>query len=414
VRVNPVETIHDLEAADREKVRPEKYEPQPGVSDDLSGMDAFVTIVRDRKLVGAITLFALLASIIYLIFAPNIYTGAAKIMPPQQNQSLSSMFSQLGPLASLAGRDTGLKSASDLYISLLQSRTVADSLIERFKLRELYDVKRMGDARRELEGRTRISAAKSGVISIEVDDRDPQRAADLSNAYIEELRKLNNTLAIGEAAQRRLFLEGQLQKAKENLANAEVELKKSEEKSGLIQPDVQSRALIASMSQLEAAVAAKEVELSSLKTFATEQNPDLFRAQQELAGLREQLNKLRKSSSSDPMSLQTSRLPEVGLEYIRRFRDVKYFETLFEMIARQYETAKIDEAKSGSVIQVLDPAVPPERRSKPLRSVILLLSFIAGLVVALFFVLAREVWRRKLTSPLNTERTKLLYSYLGR
>src|SRR5258708_25373301 len=229
------------------------------------------------------------------LLLPKTYTANAKIMPPQQNQSMGAMAalsSQLGPLAALAGGSLGLRTPSDLYVAMLRSRTVADNLVDRFSLIKVYDTKLRVDARRRLENRTEISAGKDGVISISVDDRSPQRAADLANGYVDELEKLTKTLAVTEATKRRLFFEREVKMASDELANAEVALKQTQEKTGLILLDSQSRAMIESLTSLRARVAAQEVKVQAMRSFATTENPDLVLAEQELATMRAQLDRL--------------------------------------------------------------------------------------------------------------------------
>jgi uncharacterized protein involved in exopolysaccharide biosynthesis len=332
------------------------------------------------------------------LFMRNTYTANAKIMPPQQSQgmSMTAMLSQLGPLASLAGQGLGMRNPGDIYVSMLRSRTVADALIDRFSLVNVYAMQKLPrmDTRRKLEGRTEIVAGKEGIISISVEDRDPRLAADLANGYVDELEKLTKTLAVSEASKRRIFFEREVKLASEDLATAEVALKQTQEKTGLILLDGQSRAMIEALTSLRGRVAAQEVMVQWMNSFATPENPDLVRAKQELAALNAQLDRLEggkgKRSFTD---VPVEKVPSAGLEYLRKLREVKYRETLFELLAKQYEAAKIDEAKDALVVQPLDRALPPERKSWPPRALIVLFTTILatlGGVLAAFFMEALE------------------------
>jgi capsule polysaccharide export protein KpsE/RkpR len=216
------------------------------------------------------------------------------------------------------------------------------------------------------------------------------------------LRSLNQNLAVSEASQRRLFYQQKLDAEREDLSKAELALEQAQEKSGLIQPQAQGQAIIDAVGTAQAQVAAKEVQIESMRTYATASNPDLKRAEQELAGLREQLTRLERSKGAlgnGEMAIPTRRLPEVELEYLRRARDLKYHESLYEFLGKQLEAARIDEAKEAVVVQVLDKAVEPERKSGPRRLLIVLVSAFVAFVVMCLWVLLAEGWRRKEQDP---------------
>jgi len=239
------------------------------------------------------------------------------------------------------------------------------------------------------------------LIHISVEDHDPGRAAELANGYVDQFRIQSQHLAITEASQRRLFFEHELEQVKNNLANAEEALKRTEQTTGLIQVDSQARALIGSAASLSAAIAAKEVQIEGMQTYATGENAQLVQAQRELEGLRAQLAKLGGSedSASGGLLVPKGRVPEAGLEYIRKLRDVKYNETLFEILAKQFEIAKLDEAKEGSLIQVVDAAVPPDKRSFPKRGLIVIGATLAGLLLSLLTAILQASWGRIKNDP---------------
>lgn len=326
-----------------------------------------------------------------------IFTSSAALLPPQQQSSgMSAVLGQLGGLGGVAGSLGGLKNPGDLYIGMLQSRTIADRLIAKFKLKERYEAKTMERTRKILEASTTINAAKSGLIAIDVEDRDPQIAADLANAYIAELTAMTENLAITEASRRRVFFGKQLEGAKNKLADAEVALRKVQETTGMIQLEGQIKGLIANTAQLQGTIAAKEVQLASMRTFATNNNPEVIRLQEELHGLNEQLLKLNKGQvrREGDVSIPTGKIPEVSVEYVRSLRDVKYYETIFELLAKQFEVAKIDEAKDSNVIQVLDTALPAEKKSRPKSLLIVLGGIAGGAAFGFFLALFRDFYRR--------------------
>lgn len=372
--------------------------PQSYVEDDeISLLDIAIVLAKHKKLILGLPLLAAIITAGITLLMPNIYTARAVLMPPQQQQSTAAaMLGQLGALSGMAGSSLGIKNPNDLYVGVLKSRTIADALIEQFNLRALYETESMDGARGTLAGNTNVSSGRDGLIVIEVDDKDPQRAADMANAYVKELEKLTSTLAVTEAAQRRLFFERQLAQAKEDLVQAEIALKETQEETGLVQMDQQGRAMIEAVATLRASIAAKEVELSAMRTFATEDNPQFRMVQQELAGLRTELRKLERGTGADASDFMVApgRIPAAGLEYVRKYRELKYQETMFEMMAKQYELARIDEARDAGVIQIVDRAVAPERKSKPARTrTVILIAFLAGVISVLVAFVLQSVQR---------------------
>jgi capsule polysaccharide export protein KpsE/RkpR len=277
---------------------------------------------------------------------------------------------------------------------MLKSRTIADALIERFKLKELYEEKTLVGTRKALTDNTSVTAGRDGLIVIEVEDEDAQRASSIANAYVRELEKLTSSLAVTEAAQRRLFFERQFTQAKEDLISSEQALRKTQEKTGLVQLDAQGKAMIEAVATLRAQIAAREVELATMRTYATEDNPDFRRVSQELVGLRAELRKMASSSDGTDLFIPTGKIPAAGVEYVRAYRDVKYAETIFEFMAKQYELARIDEARDAAIIQVVDVATPADKKSKPKRALIVILCALLALVLGAFTAFAIEAWRR--------------------
>ena len=298
-----------------------------------------------------------------------------------------------------------------MYVSLLKSRTVQDALVERFDLMALYGKKRESDAREALARHCTIElGTKDGLIRLSIDDSQPGRAAELANAYVEEYKKFSANLATTEAAQRRLFFEEQLAEAKNKLASAEEALKESEQKTGMIHLDSQAKALIESLAQLRAQIAAKEIQLRALQTAETTNNPEVLVLKEQLAAMQAQAKQLGGSTTDEDMALVVpeGKLPTLGLEYIRKLRDVKYYETIFEILARQLEAAKLDEARQGAVIQVVDTAVVPDRKSSPKRGIIVIVATIVAFMLATMWTLVAELIRKQQLDPREADRYRLL------
>jgi tyrosine-protein kinase Etk/Wzc len=370
-------------------------------------IDLVVALASRRRTLLAVLVLAASGSTVAVLLLPDSYTARTTILPPQQSQSLASaMMGQLGPLAALGGRDLGVRNVADLYAGILQSDSLAAELIRRYRLIDRYGVARHSDARQKLARRTVVTVRpKDGLIDIEVEDREPQTAADLANSYVELLFGVNSRLALTEASQRRLFFEGELNAAKESLARAETTLKHTQESTGMVQLDSQARGLVQAVAGVKAEIAAKEVQLRAMNTFATERNHAVVIASEELAGLRSQLERMQaRGGGAGDIEIATRRVPETSLAYMRSLRDLAFQEALYELLAKQYEAARIDEAKSAPVIQVVDKALPPDHRSGPPR-----LLYAAGATAgcafaALLLVAVAGRWRAAAADPETSRR----------
>jgi tyrosine-protein kinase Etk/Wzc len=386
--------------------RPEKQDHEIAILDILIELAK-----RKRFIVMTTVAFAVSAAILSFILPPR-YKATVTLLPPQQNATTgSAMATQLGGMAALAGTGLGIKNPNDMYVAMFRSRTVEDAMVQHYGLMEEYHQKFMSDASNAFESRVTVDGSgKDGLIHISVEDPDPRRAAQLANGYVDQFRSLSQHLAITEASQRRLFFEQQLEQAKNNLADAEEALKKTEQTTGVIQLDSQAKALIESVASLRAEIASREVQIQGMQTYATGQNAELVQAQQELQSLRTQLSKLGGSEASSPgeLLLPKGRVPEAGLEYVRKLRDVKYNETIFDILARQFEIAKLDEAKQGALVQVVDSALPPDRRSFPRRSLFVVVAVVLGFLLSASFVLLQASFRRVRGNPLAREKLSIL------
>lgn len=351
---------------------------------DVNLIEVVSLLLRRWRFTFGVTAGATVLTTIIVFLIPNRYTAATVVLPPVQNSSMSSaLLGQLGgsgALASLAGASLGIKNPGDMYVSLFRSRTVEDALIQHFGLMNRYHKKTMVDARSALEKRTSVTlGVKDGLIRVAVTDWDPNFAAQLANAYVDEFRKHSDMLAISEASQRRAFFQQQLLDANENLVKAEEAMKATQQSTGVLQLDSQARALIESAAVLRAQVTAKEVEMQSMRSYAAEGNPHYILARQQLDALKAQLAMISGSSdnSGSDFGISKSNLSGAGIAYLSSLRDVRYFEAVEELLARQFEAAKLDEARQGS-IQVSDLAVPPDKKSFPQRGLTILIAAIVS------------------------------------
>lgn len=386
-------------------------------NDEINLLDYLIVLAKRKRLIIGITLSAAIITAIISLITPPIYKAETKILPPQQgSSSAAQLLSQFGGAAGLAGGDIGIKTPADLYIGLLKSRPILDRIIDRVKLMELYNTKSRENARESLAGALKAQDdRKSGMITIGVEDKDPKRAADVANAFVEELRNFNKGLAVTEASQRRLFFEEQLKDTKDALIKSEESMKGFQERTGAIKIDEQAMAVIEGIAQLRAHIAAKEVQLKVMRTYATPQNPDIQRAEEELRGLREQLTRLEAKGSGhnpDPL-MPIGRIPEVGTEYIRKLREFKYNEALYEILLKQYGAAKLDEARDAAIIQVIEKAIPPEKRIKPKRRQMVMLATFVGFFLSVFAAFFMEYIEKSSKDSNNKERFDTLKKYIN-
>ncbi len=377
-------------------------------------LDLLIVLAKHGKFLTIFVLVVTVLCILVSLLLPFQYTAKTELMPPQQEQSTTAaLLGQISPLINMAGAPNLGRNSSDLFLAMLKSRTVADNLLSQFSLRSVYKVKRDTDAKEKLESLTAMSAGKEGVITISVTDRDPTRAAGLANGYVEELRKLTKDIAVTEAGRRRLFFQREMETAQAELVKADQSLGQTQEKTGILQIDSQAKVLLESAATLRAEVAAKEVQIESMRSFATPENPDLVRAQSELAALRAQVAQaFTGQGDQTPSDIAVRKMPQAGLEYIAKLREVKYREALLEMMTKQYELARVDEAKDSSLVQVLDPAVPPEVRSFPHRSIIVIAGAFVGLFAACLLAFIFEAMSSAKRDSQFLVRLEVLKSYL--
>ena len=379
----------------------------PNVSNpqDDDGIDLLdlLTVLASRwrlLVVAPIAAGAIALGATYLI-APT-YTAKTSFLPPQQQQSsATSALASLGALSGLAGGAAGIKSPGDQYVALMQSVNVEDRIVDQFKLMDVYEAKYRFQARKTLESNVRIALGKKdGLITVEADATSPQLAADLANQHVIELRRLSSELALTEAQQRRAFFENQLKRTKVQLTEAQTILQGSGFNAGALKAE--PKAAAEGYARLKAEVTSAEVRLQTLKRALADSAPELQQQLGLLAALRAQLAKLESSVNSPNDS-----------DYVSRYREYKYQESLFEMFSRQYEAARLDESREGGLIQVVDIATAPEYKSGPKRANILLFSSVAVWLLLIAGVLIRHSWLDIKRNPTKAGKLNRLHAALG-
>jgi uncharacterized protein involved in exopolysaccharide biosynthesis len=384
-----------IEAKDTARGNDSSPEP-PGQNHEVGLIEMLTQLADGKLLIAKVTGIAVLAGGILSLLLPIRYTATTKIMPPQQTQSTVSMLmmDQLtsvggGSLATLAGGGLGLKNPNDIYIGLLNSRPIADAVIQRFNLATVYKAKNMTRARIKLAANTAVVSEKNGLIDVSVTDSNKNRAAAMANTYTEQLRVLTKTLAVTEASQRRIFYEDQLKQSKEALVAAALAFQQVQQQKGLVQLDAQAKAMIEGLAALRAKIEAKQVEVQAIRSYSTEQNPDVQLAEKELASLEAEEASLEQRNNVPGIAgLGLGNVPAAGLEYLRAAHELQYQQALYDMLLKQYDAARLDESKEAAIIQVVEPAIAPDQKSSPHRASIVLLFAIFGFLGACAFVLA--------------------------
>lgn len=366
-------------------------EAAPANAGEISLLDVLLVLAARLKLMVALPLAVGLLVLGLSYTMKPTFTASTQLLSPQQPSSTAAaLLGSIGGAAgALGGSLAGLKNPADQWVGLLRSRVVVDAIVKRYKLQALYEADYEFQARDTLASKSRITVGKDGLIDIEVDDESPERSAQLVSAYIEELQRLTNSLAVTEASQRRLFFQRQLADAKDGLIKAEVALKEGGINASVLKTSPE--AAVTQLAQAQAALAAQEVKLSVMRGSMTENNPDFKQAALELASLREQL---RKTEQDKPGQAQGG-----AAQYVARYREFKYYETLFDLFARQYELARADEAKDGALVQVVDPVLVPEYKSAPKRARMAVLATVFTFMACAVYVLTANGLRNYRQKP---------------
>ncbi len=346
---------------------------------DSQRLAAVTTEVRKAwpAILGAFLICGALGYAASYAIKPTFLSSTLFIPPQQQQSATSSALSSLGALSSIVGGPS-TKSSLDQYVSMLQSVTVSDDIIRRMHLQQVYGTDFKEQARKKLEKYVQITAGKKdGLIRVDVIDTDPNRAAAIANMYVDELRQMTGRLALTEAQQRRAFFERLLNETKTRLVQAQVAVEASGFTAGALRAEPKTAA--EGYATVRANLTAAQVRLEVMRTSLADSSPQVQQQQKLVQALTEQLSRLEATEGAATGSP----------DYIGKYRDFKYQETLFELYSRQYEVARIDESRDGSLIQVVDEATPAERKLAPRRSV-----FAAGGAVIGLLLSVGIFWRR--------------------
>ena len=363
-------------------------------------LDYLLVIAKHKKMIILTTFGAAVITALITLMMPNIYTARAMIIPSDEDKGgiSAALMAQLGGLAGLSGGAIGAKTTGDLYVTMLKSETVKDPIIDRFKMMEVYDVKYRADAYKYLNLNSNISLGKKdGVITIAIKDKDPKRAAELTNAYLEEPGKLASGLNMTGAGNNRLFLEKRIAEAQADLSRAEDALKVFQTKNKAISVTDQAQATIAGVAQLRAQLAVKEVELATLQRQFTDTSQEVKTTKATVSSLRAQIAGLEGKGSGGSSSIpNVGSMPQLGQDYLRLMRDFKIQEAVLEMLTKQYEVAKVSEAKDVAPFQLLQKAKVPEKRSSPKRKQMVLYAAGTGLLLSIMYAFGQESFAQML------------------
>lgn len=357
---------------------------------EINLLELLQVLVKRKMLIVTICSVAVVASVIYSLTLTNIYSATAKILPPQKESGggLSALLGQAGGLAGLAAG--GLGGGGELYLGILKSRSVGDAVIKRLDLAKVYQAKTLEAARRTLESAVKVQTGKDGIISITAEDKDPKLSALLANTVVDELGKTTIRLNLSKVGTERLFLEKRLDLVKKDLKAAEDDLKLFAQSNKIVQVDSQATASIEGIARLKGELASKEVQLAVLSSQQTEQSPEVKAIQAGVKRLKGELGKLAGNNGGGEGIPSLGNVPGVGLEYSRKLRELKTQEAIFEQLTKQFEVAKINEAKDSSNFQILDEAVVPISKSKPKRSQLVIMATAAAFLVSICVVFALE------------------------
>jgi len=395
---------------------PNNLPPEYYDEDEINLLDLLLVLLKRKWLIFWVTFLAIVLSLVISLRLPEKFTATARILPPQEsNSGMSSLLSQAGgAFGGLAAGIVGGKTSADLYVGIMESRTIADILIKKFNLKKLWEMDLMAPVYSNLADLTSISVDKTTrIISVSVEDINPVMAADIANAYIAELDNVNRTVNVTAAQRKRAFLEKRLEKAKDDLIEAEAELQGFQEKYKLVSIKDQARISMEGAAKIKGEIIVAQTELEVLKQFGTERQNEAIMLKSKIDELQKQLARIESGNPSkdkDNFYIPFTELPNLGMKLARLMRETKIQEEVFGLLTSQYELAKIEEAKDMNTIQILDEAVPPDRKSGPKRRLIVILSTLVAFFLAVFLAFFMEFIQRIKTE--DQERYQMMVDYL--
>ena len=389
--------------------------PETAHSESGNSMEKWRLLWENRALLYRWALIGLVASTIIVFLIPVRYTTTTRLMPPDQaGQGIASVLSALGKggsdLSSIGTELLGVKTSGDLFVGVLKSETVQNALVNKFDLRKVYGNKRWEDARKKLEDRTDITTdRKSGIITIKVSDHSRERAAAMGREYVEQLNRLVISLDTSSAHRERVFLESRLKDVQQDLENAEKDFGQFASKNSALDVKEQGRAMIGAAGELEGELIAAETELEGLRQIYTSNNVRVRSLEARIAEYKRQLQKMGgqpagangEAAEDNSNSGQNSdvvppirQLPILGVAWSDLYRKTKVEETIFEILTKQYEMARVQEVREVPNIKVLDVAGVPEKKSFPPRLLLIALGTLIVFGLTAWWVLQKERWLR--------------------
>jgi len=356
--------------------------------------DLLVVLLRNRWVIFSIVGTAFLLSVVSSLLAKKIYTASATLFPPQQDISMLGleMPQQMIGFSGMFGQT----SPADLWVTILKSRAVLEPLIKEFDLMTQYEVETLEEAEKVLSSNLEVTKSKSDVISIAVEDPDPRRAVMMVEAVVKGLDRVNRNQVSTTGGRMRAFVEKRLHEEKRALEKAEEAVRAFQETNGAVQLDAQSKAIIDTIGEVRGQLMAKEVALQTTLSYASRSNPEVDILKTQVAELKSHLRRLEEGTAGhSPKSvlIPTGKIPKLALQYTRLLRDAKVKDTLYNLLIEQYERARIQEAKDTPTVQVLEKARVPVKRSRPKRTLIVILSTFTATMFSVMVVFGIEFWR---------------------
>jgi tyrosine-protein kinase Etk/Wzc len=379
---------------------PEKFE-----KDEIDPVEYFRILMKRRQLIGMLVGITFLVSLVYSLWLVKTYAATTSILPPQQESG--GAFQLPEAISGLGGSFLGVRTPADLWVGILRSEAIKDAIIDRFNLVKAFGSPNKDYTRNTLNRMVRINKSREDIISVTVVDTDPKRAATLANAFVEELDRINKSIVMTSGKRMRVFVEGRLKEASEELAKAEDAVKTFQEKNRAVKLDDQSRAIIEAIANVKGQLMAREVELQTLLSYATPTNPQAELLRTQVEGLKTRLRELEGGQgkilnpSPNDIFIPTTKLPDLTLQYARLLRDAKVQETVQGLLTQQYEMARIQEVKDSPTVQVLDTAQVPEIKIGPNRKRIVVVAVFAAAVLGVFLAFFLDYLEKVRKRPLQ-------------
>lgn len=393
--------------------RPQAEAP-PSADQSVTLFDYWDVLVARRKIIAGCFLMGTALTLAISLLLPKIYESTSSVLPQLESKEggmLAALLTSTGAAGMAQNLGVGLPglptTPTDVFVSILKSRLMADEVIKKFDLMNRYHENTMVDTRKELEDHLRITVTKEKVIKVSVEDEDPQVAADMANFYVATLDRLNRTVTVSKAGQNRAFLERRLGETMESMAKAEEALRDFQAKNKTVAVEAQAKVMIEAAAMIQGQITAQEVQMQVMGGYLSPDNPDLARIRSNVDELKKQLATMGSGKdakgilSSDRLHPAMVAVPDLALQFGRLFRQVKVQETIFTLLTSQHEQAKIAEARDTPTVQVLDPAIPADKRTRPRVLLNTVVAGVLALVIGTFtaFFLDYRARVRRMSTP---------------